>query len=847
MPKFWNKIRINDFHQITFAMKKNITFLPILFIFSVLIFSSCGDTKPIKEDNPSDTTSIANTTNLEVEDTKNQENTISYNRNLLKGDYYTIDLNQDLSTKSLEELRLLRNALVARQGYLFMNADLRGFFTAQGWYDSLMYNRWEAEDEGKEIQPIALNAEESAFAEKIKALEEAKKKENYIEVNGKTVPNINNVINLWQYENVDDAFLNKIAQNGFAIVPNDNIQFFHVYEENDYRQTPHFVTSDMYLQLFHMYFMYVLRTLEEEKFSPMVASLCEGLYQANYKLAQTETNPELKEAAEWNSTYFAIALHLLNQKNKPVIEAHKAFYKKEIENVMAQSDNTSEFLDYKDTKFAYSLFKPRGHYTRKKTLQNYFRAMIWIQTVPQCLEKDEHLRRMALNAHFLNTEKSAQGKSLIQLYQGILEPTTFLIGEPDNLSALNIVNLLGEIGIQSPQTLTQKAPLEALRGKLATLAKTLNKIKPKVERTCPDKINLIPQRYLVDNEILQRLVEVVEGQPSKRPFPKGLDVFAAFGNKAAQKNLIEVYDESTNWEEYMPRLEGLQTKLKDYNEWDEAVYNKWIYTLLGSFEYDKRTPPHLKSDAWDLKTLNTSLASWAELKHDAILYAEQPMAAECGGGGPPNPYTVGYVEPNTVFWKRLLELVDLNKELLQKHNLFKTFEEKTTQMREQIEFLNRISEKQLAGQKVTEEEYVELEYIGGSIEMFMLSIIDNQLSYLDSWANVTGTDKSVAVVADIYTNNVDVQQKGILHVGVGKVNDIFVIVEIDGYLYLTRGGTFGYHEFVKDPDTRLNDEEWQKILETDEKPSLPKFLNSILYEGEQKPKSNEKVMYSSGC
>lgn len=826
-------------------MKKNINLLllSILFVFGV---SSCDTNKPIKEDNPSDSTSVAIESNLE-ENNSTDEITLSYKNDLLKGDYYNIDLNQDLSNKSLEELRLLRNALVARQGYLFMNADLRGFFTAQGWYDSLMYNRWEAEDEGRDIKPIELSAEESAFAEKIKVLEEAKKKENYIEVNGKKVPNINNVVNLWQFENVDEGFLKKVAQNGFAIVPNDNIQFFHVYEENDYHQTPHFVTSDMYLQLFHMYFMYVLRTLEEENFSPMLANLCEGLYTANYKLAQSETNPELKKAAEWNSTYFAIAINLLNQKNKPVIEAHKAFYKKEIENVLAGSDNTSEFLDYKDTKFAYSLFKPRGHYTRKKTLQNYFRAMIWIQTVPQCLDKDEHLRRMALNAHFLNTEKSAQGKSLIQLYKGILEPTTFLIGEPDNLSALNIVNLLGEIGIQSPQTLTQKAPLQALRTKLATLAKTLNKIKPEIERTCPDKINLMPQRYLVDNEILQRLVEIKEGEPSKRPFPKGLDVFAAFGNKAAQKNLVEVYDEANNWKEYMPRLEGLQTKLKDYNEWDEAVYNKWIYTLLGSFEYDKRTPAHLKSDAWDLKTLNTSLASWAELKHDAILYAEQPMAAECGGGGPPNPYTLGYVEPNAVFWKRLLELVDLNKNLLQKHNLFKAFEEKTTQMREQIEFLNRISEKQLAGQKVTQEEYIELEYIGGAVEMFTLSIIDNQLSYLDSWENVTGTDKSIAVVADIYTNNVDTEKAGILHVGVGKVNDIFVIVEIEGYLYLTRGGTFGYHEFVQDPNTRLNDEEWQKLLETDDKPSLPKFLNPILYEGSQKPKTNEKVMYSSGC
>ena len=831
-------------------MKKiaNFFFLfSLAFSFLTLCFFSCDTNKPIKENNPSDSTSITTTTDSEIEQNSSNENAISYTKNPLNEDYFNIDLNQDLSKKSLEELRLLRNALVAKQGYLFMNADLRGFFSAQGWYDSLMNNRWEAEDEGKDIKPIALSAEESAFSDKIKALEEAKKKGNYIEVDGKRVPNISNVVNLWQYENVEEAFLKKIAQNGFAIVPNDNIQFFHVYEENDYRQTPHFVTSDMYLQLFHMYFMYVLRTLEEENFSPILANLCEGLYNANYKLAQSETNPELKEAAEWNSTYFAIAIHLLNQKNKPVVAAHKDFYKQEIAKVMAQTDANSEFLDYQTIKFGYSLFKPRGHYTRKKSLQNYFRAMIWIQTVPQCLDKDQHLRRMALNAHFLNTEKSAQGKSLIQLYKGILEPTTFLIGEPDNLSALNIVNLLGEIGIQSPQTLTQKAPLQALRTKLNTLAKTLNKIKPEIERTCPDKINLMPQRYLVDNEILQRLVEVVEGEPSKRPFPKGLDVFAAFGNKAAQKNLVEVYDEKNNWKEYIPRLEKLQDKLKDYNEWDEAVYNKWIYTLLGSFKYDKRTPEHLKSEAWDLKTLNTSLASWAELKHDAILYAEQPMAAECGGGGPPNPYTVGYVEPNTVFWKRLLELVDLSKNLLQKHNLFKTFEEKTTQMREQVEFLSRISEKQLAGQKVTEAEYTELEYIGGAVEMFTLSIIDNQLSQLDSWENVTGTDKSIAVVADIYTNNVDPEKKGILHVGVGKVNDIFVIVEIEGYLYLTRGGTFGYHEFVKNLDTRLNDEEWQKLLETDKKPTLPKFLEPILYEGKQKPKSNEKVMYSSGC
>ncbi|MCS2582582.1 DUF3160 domain-containing protein [Bacteroides sp. BFG-551] len=47
-----------------------------------------------------------------------------------------------------------------------------------------------------------------------------------------------------------------------------------------------------------------------------------------------------------------------------------------------------------------------------------------------------------------------------------------------------------------------------------------------------------------------------------------------------------------------------------------------------------------------------SSASWAELKHDAILYGEQPMAAECGGAGPPDPIVVGYVEPNLPFGRK---------------------------------------------------------------------------------------------------------------------------------------------------------------------------------------------------
>ena len=54
-----------------------------------------------------------------------------------------------------------------------------------------------------------------------------------------------------------------------------------------------------------------------------------------------------------------------------------------------------------------------------------------------------------------------------------------------------------------------------------------------------------------------------------------------------------------------------------------------------------------------------------------------------------------------------------------------------------------------------------------------------------------GPDKSIAVVADIYTRNVrGCDKNGVLHVATGNANNIYVVVEIEGNLYLTRGATF---------------------------------------------------------
>jgi hypothetical protein len=98
------------------------------------------------------------------------------------------------------------------------------------------------------------------------------------------------------------------------------------------------------------------------------------------------------------------------------------------------------------------------------------------------------------------------------------------------------------------------------------------------------------------------------------------------------------------------------------------------------------------------------------------------------------------------------------------------------------------------------------------------------------WRSVKGPDRSIAVVADVYTRNMPGgdPKNGILHVATGKANEIYVVVEINGYLYVTRGATFSYYEFVMPPGTRLTDNEWQKMEDQKSKrPAVQEWMKTI--------------------
>jgi len=762
------------------------------------------------------------------------------------------DFSQDISQLSLAELRILRNTIPARKGYLFMRSDLRAAFERTSWYRKLMEARWYGACEYSGVVPapkLEYTAEEQAFMARCQEREKQLLQRNYVPAGALTKPNADNIVNTPQFDGLDPRLLGKLREIGFAVVPAGAEQLFHIYEQNDYAQIQNFVTTDLYLQLFHMHFSFLLRSLEETKFLPTLEQMAQGACQAAQSIASSAESDRAKKAARWNAAMFAVALRVLDKPSPNVPEEYAAACDGEVRNIQAQAEALSPLLPaYRSTEFPYSLFRPRGHYTRTESLQRYFRGMQWLQLAPLCLLEQQELDCALIAAFVLGRMSTQDGTPLLHLYRRLLEPISFIIGQPDNLSVYDISQVIDSLGIKTVESLLEPSTVEQIRGRLVKLAETRNVIRPKVEQTCRDKINFLPARLVTDNEILQELVHVEEGVPSKRPFPKGLDVLAATGGSPAERLLDECYHEKGNWEDYGPLLEKLKQKFRTFDQWDASVYNKWLQSLSALMEKNPSYPPVMKLPAWDRKDANTALASWAELKHDAILYAEQPMAAECGGGDecepPPEPIVVGYVEPKVAFWKRAVELLALTEDVLKRNQLLSDeITGKSRQLRDLTDFLLAVSVKELNGQTLTDQEYRTIEIIGSSVEQLTLTIMD-----VYDWSGVQGPDRHIAVVADVYTNNADLKRAGILHVAVGNGSEIYVVVEIEGYLFLTKGAVFAYHEFVKPLGTRLTDEEWQKMLEEGNEPSPPEWMDDITVPiGEQDRPKSSAASYSSGC
>jgi hypothetical protein len=227
----------------------------------------------------------------------------------------------------------------------------------------------------------------------------------------------------------------------------------------------------------------------------------------------------------------------------------------------------------------------------------------------------------------------------------------------------------------------------------------------------------------------------------------------------------------------------------------------------------------MQTRAWQDRHLHTALASWAELRHDTILYAKPPYPniPPCSPVGPPwpppPPPPRGYVEPVPEFYNRLMALTRMTRIGLADMAVLTTEQEtRLTRLEEILGRLIEISVTELEGRELSIEDYRYIEHFANR-----LALLGQGLSDEDG----AGT----ALIADVHT---EPYSGLVLEEAIGYVNLIVVAYSVgESEIVLGAGPVLSYYEFKWPMADRLTDERWKEMLETENHPPQPGWVRSF--------------------
>lgn len=612
-------------------------------------------------------------------------------------------------------------------------------------------------------------------------------------------------------------------------------QFYDLYEENFGRGVPTFLTGDALLHTWHVIYDQTLIVLERQALAPKLARLSEGLVTVAAYQYGASSSPAVKDAARLDLGYAAVAARLLDPRaalpapvapvvarELALIRAHRSF---------APSPLFEYAVDY-------SKFVPRGHYAGDATLARYFQAMTWYGLLTFRLNgPDAALRtRQAL----LFTRALAQKPDLYRLWADVFDPVTAWVGPSDDLTVRDYMGVMARVYAAG-------APVAALAddarlARFRALANGLpgpridgDLIPPSADVAAGKGLRLFGQRFVPDATAMQALVWDKVGTPvQKRLWPSGLDVAATLGSARASALVSGPgpYN-ATRYANYAGQL----AKARQANRTlPDNLYGGWLDTLRAEWgPVPPGAPAFMKGDAWGDKALATGLGSWAELRHDTLLYVKQTGGG--GGGRGPTPIPPAYVEPVPLVYARLSALVGRLKATLIAEGILDSLPQPEAQYPPSVAqtkgergyrgaldlyawlvaLASRISARELLGQAVSRDD---LSAVATSFDQ--MDTLDNFFRLNAARTAVQPVDMQVAAVADVYTE----PTSGLaLEEGVGDVLPLYAVVTINGRRWLARGGAYSYYEFRQPMSDRLTDDAWRRLRR---RPSLPAWTASYM-------------------
>lgn len=636
-----------------------------------------------------------------------------------------------------------------------------------------------------------------------------------------------NVINadMYQYtlEN-NENFKNKLLENGFVVTEGYEDEFFSLYENNRYNYVPNFITTDAMVHTYHLYFAHLLKTLEQDYFYNDLLSCSKIMINESMDQYNQAKGTEFEAAALRNVAYFTVAAKLLDP-DTSVEPAVADIVNQELTLIENASGITESPLmlwnnpNEDPIKEDYSQYKVRGYYTETTRLSSYFKTMMWFGRLSFRMSNDEETKSALL------ITKAMQNKQAILSWSNVYDVTSFFMGNSDDPGIYDYYGYMDAIYGQKSiaEMANDKEAFEEFSTQIKNIRMpAINSIPVRDNQTDEERTAAIQafrfmgQRETFDADAFQQLIysNVTENSNGNyRMLPSAMDIPAVFGSETAEEILREdgAYDYG-KYEDNMNRLKSVVPS-EDDKIWKASLYNNWLHMIRPlTLAKGEGYPQFMQNDAWTKKQLNTFLGSFTELKHDSVLYAKQ-VYAEMGGGPEEERDDRGYVEPEPMLYARLSDLTGMTRDGLKNYNMISDEDIANLDNLQLItEQLLTISNKELKNEPLSSEEYEFIKTFGGQLEHFWYEALKDQA--VDGYLSTQ--EHPAAVVTDIATD----PNGQVLEIGTGRIDTIYVIVNVEGSLRIAEGCVFSYYEFAQPLENRLTDKEWRVLLgidfETDE-------------------------------
>ncbi|MBM4395862.1 MAG: DUF3160 domain-containing protein [Deltaproteobacteria bacterium] len=616
----------------------------------------------------------------------------------------------------------------------------------------------------------------------------------------------------------------RVAADGFAVLDrvrfaNHPLGYLDIYQKD----LPLLVTADSILFAIHKSYDEMLKQVEEKA---LIAALDAMLATTHGQVVLAPSGDALLADATCDADLLlAVARSLLAGKPVATVCTANAAKRDELIGLADKLQPVEIELFGRPypcvpCSYDFSQFKPRGHYTETDELKRYFRSMIWLgrtQLMPTRFQRELVASGLLL--------QSLEAGGAYEGWKQFDAAIRAFVGKSDNLTFEGLEEFLDD---QGADDLALRDPVKgpSLMAALEAGGYADQRIMSQIMMTDPTSSSptalppafaFLGQRFVIDSYVFNNVTYdriVFEGAKIHRYMPSPLDPMFVLGFQEALPLLKGELDGFR----YAGNLNALRYLVDSYDAafWTESMYNVWLDAIRGlaADTTGAAYPQAARTKAYALKSMHAGLASWAELRHDTILYVKQSYTGEVCD------YPDAYVEPFPEFYSKIAAFATVSRELFESLSLPLPdgFRAQVAgyfgRLSEAAGTLAAVASAQAEGEARTPEQTA-----------FLRSLVmeDNMCGgppftgwYRDLFFDASeSTFEFKPTIADVHT---DSNSTDVLHVGTGWANPMVFVADTSCGVKAYVGPVSSYFEHREPGFGRLTDEEWIGRVENAPRP-----------------------------